>query len=195
MTSIFRKIRIVWWHIAGHLLLRIKGVAVGAKCRFYGIPIIERFPGSEIELGDRVVLCSDSRYTALGVNHPVILRTLSSEARLTIGNDTGISGGSVCAAQKVSIGAEVLMGANVTVFDTDFHAKSPAGRRHNTDPEQINTRPVTLEDNVFIGTGAMICKGVRIGRNSIVGAGSVVIRDVETNCIFAGNPARKVSEL
>jgi NDP-sugar pyrophosphorylase family protein len=58
-----------------------------------------------------------------------------------------------------------------------------------------NTKPVIFEDNVWIGDSAIICKGVRIGKNSIIGAGAVVTKDVPPNSIFAGNPAKLVKEL
>ncbi|MFL2714513.1 MAG: acyltransferase [Gammaproteobacteria bacterium] len=52
-----------------------------------------------------------------------------------------------------------------------------------------------LEDNVWIGDSAIVCKGVTIGKNSIIGAGAVVTKDVPQNSIFAGNPAKLVKEL
>ena len=55
--------------------------------------------------------------------------------------------------------------------------------------------PIVLEDNVWIGDSALVCKGVRIGENSIVGAYSVVTRDVPANTIVAGNPARSIGEI
>jgi len=58
-----------------------------------------------------------------------------------------------------------------------------------------NTKPVILKDNVWIGDGAIICKGVTIGENSIIGAGSVVTKNVPANTIFAGNPARFVKSI
>ncbi|NCU88000.1 MAG: acyltransferase, partial [Proteobacteria bacterium] len=58
-----------------------------------------------------------------------------------------------------------------------------------------NTKPVIFEDNVWIGDSAIICKGVTIGKNSIIGAGAVVTKDVPPNSIFAGNPAKLVKTL
>ena len=58
-----------------------------------------------------------------------------------------------------------------------------------------NSAPVTLGDNVWIGDSAIVCKGVAIGENSIIGAGSVVVGDIPPNCIAAGNPAKIIKEL
>jgi carbonic anhydrase/acetyltransferase-like protein (isoleucine patch superfamily) len=55
--------------------------------------------------------------------------------------------------------------------------------------------PVKIEENVWIGDGAIVCKGVSIGANSIVGAGAVVINTVPPNVVVAGNPARVVKPL
>lgn len=171
------------------ICLRAQDVELGKGGRFYGMPLVSMAKGSRIRLGDRVVLCSDSRFTALGVNHPVILRTLNSTAEIIIGNDSGISGGSICAAIRVELGSECLIGANVTIADTDFHPIKPNGRRYNSNSQDIASIPVKIENNVFIGTNSIILKGVTIGQNSIIGACSVVSKNVPANEIWAGNPA------
>jgi acetyltransferase-like isoleucine patch superfamily enzyme len=153
------------------------------------MPLISMAKNSNIEIGANASLCSSSYYTALGVNHPVILKTLSEGATIKIGADTGISGTTICAAISVSIGNQCLIGANVTIVDTDFHSIKPDNRRHNSDPLEIGSSPVTIADNVFIGAGSIILKGVSIGKNSVIGAGAVVTKDIPENVIVAGNPA------
>ena len=184
-----------WWQLTVPLRLRAQGVELGAGVRFYGMPVVAMAKGSRICIGDRVVLCSDSRFTALGVNHSVVLRTLRPDAEIVIGNDCGISGGSICAAIRVELGTECLLGANVTISDTDFHAIKPDGRRVNKNPQEIGAASVKIEENVFIGAGAVVLKGVRVGRNSVIGAGSVVVRDVPLDVVVAGNPAKILKEL
>lgn len=174
----------------GKALLRRKGVRLGNGVGLNGMPIVTLAKKSVIELGNNVVLCSESRSTDLGVSRPVILRTLRSGAHISIGNNSGLSGTVICAAVEIVIGAECLFGANVTIVDTDFHAIKPQGRRFNNNPADIAVSPVYISDNVFVGAGAMILKGVSIGRNSVVGAGSVVTRDVPENVVVAGNPAQ-----
>jgi acetyltransferase-like isoleucine patch superfamily enzyme len=171
------------------------GVVLGKDVRFYGMPIVRITKGSTIFIGDRVVLCSDSRFTDLGVNHPVVLRTLRAGAQIVIGNDSGLSGSSLCAAISIQLGKECLLGANVTIADTDFHALKPDGRRFNGNPLDIGAAPVRIEDNVFIGTGALVLKGVTIGMNSVIGAMSVVNKNIDANVIAAGVPARMIREI
>lgn len=170
--------------------IKRSGGSVSPGVIFFEAPIVSIAEGSRIEIGENCVICSDSKNTTLGVNHPLVLRTLRPGARIVIGKDTGISGGSICAALSVKIGEHCLVGANVTITDTDFHPIDPEGRRYNENPEGIGAAPVEIEDNVFIGTGAIILKGVRIGKNSVIGAGSVVTRDVPPDSIAAGNPAK-----
>ncbi|MCQ8183171.1 acyltransferase [Methylomonas sp. SURF-1] len=189
------KLQITYWRVMGYGLAKMHGVEIGRGCTFYGLPIISRAPGSRIVIGDRVVLCSDSRYTALGVNHPVILRTLRTGAELKIGDDSGLSGSAICAAISVSIGKSALIGANVLLFDTDFHTKNPINRRYCGDHEKIAAKPVMVDDNVFIGANSIITKGVNIGRNSIVGAGSVVVKAVAESKIVAGSPAKEIGNV
>jgi len=188
-------IRLAWWRIVVPILVRRLGIKFGNNVIFMGMPIISMRPNSQITIGDRVSLCSASKFTALGVNHPVVLRTLRPNARIEIGDDTGISGASICAASEIQIGKQCLFGANVVIADTDFHAIKPVNRRYNNRSEDIATAPVLIGDNVFIGTGSMILKGVTIGDNSLIGAGSIVTRNIPSNVIAAGNPARVIKEI
>jgi acetyltransferase-like isoleucine patch superfamily enzyme len=189
IAIIWLKILKEWWQLTVPMRLRSQGVELGTGVRFYGMPIVGMAKGSRIRIGDRTVLCSDSRFTALGVNHPVVLRTLRPDAEIIIGSDCGISGGSICAAIRVELGSECLLGSNVTITDTDFHAIKPEGRRYNNNSRDIGAAPVRIEENVFIGVGAVVLKGVSVGRNSVIGAMSVVSKDVRRNSICAGVPA------
>jgi acetyltransferase-like isoleucine patch superfamily enzyme len=178
--------QVVYGMLAGWRL-RWHGVEVSRGARMMGVPIVERHAGSRICIGDGVVLCSRSRWTALGVAHPVVLRTLKPGAAITIGRGTGISGGAICAAISVSIGERCLVGADVVIIDTDFHAVDSALRDDGWN--RVACAPVHIGDDVFIGTRALILKGVRIGNGATIGAGAVVTRSVPALAIVAGNPA------
>ena len=168
--------------------LRLNGVEVSERARMMGVPIVERHADSRIVIGDDVVLCSRSRWTALGVSHPVVLRTLRPGAFIAIGRGTGISGGSICSAVSVSIGERCMVGADVAIVDTDFHAVDAAIRDNGSNG--VACAPVHIGDDVFIGTRALILKGVRIGNGATVGAGAVVTRSVPAFAIVGGNPAK-----
>ena len=174
------------------IICRKKGIEYGSHTKFIGTPIIEKSPGSSFVIGKYCVLCSDSKQTSLGVNHPVIIRTMRPGAKITIGDGTGISGGSICAMEKITIGKMCLLGANVSVMDNDFHLISSNSDRNNFNPLDLPANPIEIGDNVFIGTGSIILKGTFIGSNAVIGAGSVVHGIIEPNSIYAGNPARRI---
>lgn len=185
----------IWWRLVVVPSLRAAGVEMGENVQIQGWPIVSLAEDSRIRIGARCVLCSDSQINALGINHPVVLRTMRPGAEIVIGEDTGMSGGSICAAGSIRIGAGCLIGANVTLADSDFHAIRPANRRYNRNPDEIAVAPIVIEDNVFIGADAFVLKGVTIGKNSVIGAGAVVTRDIPPNAIAAGNPAKVIKHI
>jgi len=187
--------KLLWWRTYVPMRMRALGLELGDGVEFFGQPVVSMKKGSSLVIGAQCSLCSVSQFTALGVNHPIVLRTLHSGASIKIGVHTGLSGTTICAAQEVTIGNYVLVGANVTIVDTDFHSIDPEGRRYRGDFDHILSAPVRVEDNVFIGAGAYVLKGVTIGKNSVIGAGSVVARDVPPNSVAAGNPARVIGEV
>ncbi len=182
----------VAWARATALAHRRSNVDIGRDVLFYGRPLINTARGSRIRIGDGASLVSRDSRNPLGVNHRVVIRTLLPGAAITIGAGTGISGGSICAATSVTIGPGCLFGANVTVVDTDFHPISSATRATDPIPDPRPDDRVTIGQNVFVGTGATILKGVSIGDDCVIGAGSVVTRNCEPGTIVAGNPARQV---
>lgn len=116
-------------------------------------------------------------------------------AKLKIGDNVGISQTALIAHGDITIGNNVKIGGGCCVYTTDFHALDPAVRSSVNDTRYKVIRPVVIEDNVFIGAHSLILKGVTIGKNSVVGAGSVVTKSIPPNQIWAGNPARFIREL
>lgn len=161
---------------------------LGNSISVFGWPILKFWKGSKVTVGKNLVLISAPYFSEPGVNHPVIISTINSEAILIIGHDVGISGGGIVAAKEVVIGNNVLLGANVFIADTDFHPKASSNRRYSH--ENIEVSPVNIGNNVFIGMDSIVLKGVSIGDNSIVGAGSVVTHNIPKNSVAAGNPAK-----
>lgn len=181
-----------WSTITSRLWLRVGSVIVGRDVVFDGLPIVTGATKGKIRIGDRCALISRSTGTALGVRSQIIIRLLNEGANIDIGSDTGMSGTVICAAISVKIGERCLIGADVMIFDTDFHSVAPEGRRYATPDWQALSKPVTIGNDVFVGTRSIISKGVNIGDGATIGAGSVVTRDVPPNSVVAGVPAMDI---
>jgi acetyltransferase-like isoleucine patch superfamily enzyme len=113
------------------------------------------------------------------------------EAVIRIGNNVFLNGTRFGCRQSISIGDDCILG-DASLTDTDFHHLDPA-KRHSSEPPP--SAAIVVERNVWIGGASIILKGVTIGENSVIGAGSVVNRDVPRNCLAMGNPARVVKPI
>jgi acetyltransferase-like isoleucine patch superfamily enzyme len=167
-------------------LFRSQCVAIGTGFRMEELPYIQG--RGRIVIGDRVWL-SGQPQIAFG-------RSLTALPELVIGDGTFI--GHHCGfnvARSIRIGCHCLLASGVLVFDMDGHPLDASHRRAGepTPPEAI--APVVIGDDVWIGTGAMILKGVTIGDRSIIAAKSVVTKDIPPDTVVAGNPARVVKTL
>ncbi len=124
---------------------------------------------------------------------PIELCTFSTESGtgdLIIGDHCLLSPGvRISAATRVEIGDDCMLASGVYLTDADWHDV------HDRTRAPGRSAPIVLEENVWIGDGTIVCKGVRIGANTVVGAGSVVVQDLPPNSIAAGNPARVVRPL
>jgi acetyltransferase-like isoleucine patch superfamily enzyme len=160
--------------------------------RFHSLPIIQMHHNSKIEIGGKFVACSNPKYNTIGVFQRVMLKTTSAAAVIKIGNNVGVSGATISSSISIQIGNNVLIGSGALITDNDAHALNPELRNN---PEFIIHKPIVIEDNCFIGARAIILKGVNIGTCSVVGAGSVVTKNVEPYSIVAGNPAKKIGDV
>ena len=175
------------------LMFALNGIPWGQGWQFHGVPILQRHRGSQMRLGPYLHLRSSARSNPLGANRPVILATWRAGAVLQIGERFSMTGGTICAAERIIIGNGVTVGANTTIVDTDFHPVDPEQRRLY--PNEAATKPIVIEDDVFIGMQCLILKGVTLGQGCVVGAGSVVTRSIPPRVICAGNPARVIRPL
>ena len=120
---------------------------------------------------------------------------------LEIGDDCVLVGAVFMCAEHVRIGRRVIVSYNVTIADSDFHPVNPDARRldaianapggDRSGRPHFVSRPVVIEDDAWIGIGAIVLKGVTIGRGARVEAGAVVTHDVPAGAVVSGNPARR----
>lgn len=131
--------------------------------------------------------------------------SLGRDAAVTIGDYSYLTTVLLMVEQEVRIGNHVLVGWNVAIADSDFHPLDPLERIFDTvaisplarsgRAESLSeTRPVVIEDDVYIGANTLILKGVRIGAGAIVEPGSLVTRDVPAGVRVQGNPAHVVEQ-
>ncbi|MDK9708687.1 MAG: hypothetical protein OEL83_16715 [Desulforhopalus sp.] len=105
---------------------------------------------------------------------------------LTVSSDCGFSGTVIGCFLEITIGTHVRCGANTLITDGDWHPD---------DPRAGAPKPIHIGDHVWLGVNVIVMKGVSIGRNSVIGAGSIVTRDIPENVIAAGNPCRVIKGL
>jgi acetyltransferase-like isoleucine patch superfamily enzyme len=167
-------------------LFRSQCAAVGEGFQMEQLPYLSG--RGRIALGGQVRLSGKSAF-GFSNRH-------RAEPELRIGDDTFIGHAcSIGVADSVHIGSHCYLAGRVTVRDFDGHPVDAMQRRAKlpTPPEGI--RPIVIGDDVWIGAGAVILKGVTIGPRSIVGAGAVVAKDVPPDAVVVGNPARVVKHL
>jgi maltose O-acetyltransferase len=166
----------------GHIInaqLRLRGKAKAPfSVRLHGR--IHLSGCGEIVLGEGV--------SFVGTVVPIELATYAS-GRIEIGDHTFINYGSSLAARaSVKIGSYCHLGHYTFVMDNDQH---DVVKRM----ELPQSYPVVIEDHVWIGSKAVILPGVHIGSRAVIGAGSIVTKDIPPQCVAAGNPARVVRHL
>ena len=159
-----------------------------------GMPLIDKAADSKIEIESGVTFVSESKYNPAGINHQTILSTTHPGAVIHIGKGSGMSGATISCAQSVRIGEHVGIGANVCIYDHDFHSLYPYLRRFDNDANTLSA-PVQIDDYAWVSANSIVLKGVHIGRGAVIGAGSVVTKDVPELTVWAGNPAKYVKDV
>ena len=186
---LFRQLPSSFWLLE----LKIRGVQMSSPARLFGHPICSCYPGSSISLGRCVTLDSSARANPLGGSSPCVLRTMTPTARLVVGDRVGLSSCTIVAGNSIDIGEDTILGAGSMVLDNDFHAIG-SGFSWLTEYSK-NSKPVKIGRGCFIGARSIILKGVTLGDRVVIGAGSVVTKDVPAHSIAAGNPARVVGTI
>jgi acetyltransferase-like isoleucine patch superfamily enzyme len=176
------------------LIARIRfyysGVTVGKGIKVHGWLILAIHPSSSVEIGKSVRLNSGYARNPVGGSQHLSLST-SSGAVLKIGERAAISNSTIVCWNEILIGEDVFIGGGCEIYDTDFHPISSLNRL-NYLFEDIKTAPIVIKKESFIGANSLILKGVSIGEGSVIGAGSVVTRNIPDREIWAGNPIHRI---
>lgn len=130
----------------------------------------------------------------VGLDHGVVLLCSGppKEGKISIGRGTYINRYTILDAHEhLEVGSDCMIGPFCYLTDSD-HGTS-RGAAVSTRP--MSSEPTILEDNVWLGAGVVVLKGVRIGRDAVVGAGAVVTRGVPAGSVVAGVPAREIGHV
>lgn len=187
----------LWWCMISGLKYQ-KGWRVKGRLRIIKKGWLTRImlesPNGCLHIGKAFKCNNKVSSNSIGLIQPCVFNISSAGSQIVIGDNVGISGSTICAAVRVSIGNNVIIGSGCLITDTDSHPIDWQDRRRGADDRKIDS-PVTIKDDVFIGARCIILKGVTIGERSVIGAGSVVSKDVPSDCIVAGNPAKVIKQL
>ena len=172
-----------------------RNIEIGSGCYLERKDSFKRFRSTNqpgLRIGPRVMV-----YTWTEFN-------IEPEGLVEVGEDTVLVGAIFMCARHIKIGKRVVISYNVTIADSDFHPREPELRKQDamanapqgdrTQRPTLVSRPVVIEDEAWIGIGAIVLKGVIVGRGARVQAGAVVTSNVPAGRTVAGNPARLLPE-
>lgn len=177
------KIQLAWW------LLRTKLQVPSARLIRY--PFVVR-GGGYVDYGQRLTTGVGCRIEAFRMND-------SKHKRIIFGNDVQINDYvHISAVEKVDIGNNVLMASHVYISDNShgYYDGSHCDSSPQTPPKDraYKVVPVKIGDNVWLGEGVIVMPGVEIGSGCVIGAHSVVNKDIPTDCIAVGAPAKVIKQ-
>ncbi len=127
----------------------------------------------------------------------------TGQSKISIGNNTFLGSSTVIALDEIEIGNNVLISWGCTIIDNNSHRLDSESRRDDLKNYKegvqnfidVEYAKITIRDDSWIGFNVIILKGVTIGEGAIIGAGSVVTKDVPDYCIYAGNPAKLIKKI
>lgn len=189
-----------WLELKGRMKLRFyqsfyPNFHMGNNAKIWGnfyVTMYEPFR-SRISVGHNVHMVSDQRRSGITLFSPCKFTTIDT-GEIVIGENVQINGGTVTSRKYVEIGDGSLIAPNCIIVDSDFHAPWPPDNRGRSVSADLD-KEIVIGKNVWLGLNVVVLKGVEIGDNSIIGAGSVVVQDIPQNVMAAGAPAKEIKSL
>ena len=174
---------------------RFLGVKLGCGSCIKNKVYLQIMPDAEMKIGDNFAINSGDNHSPLCSNSLTSI-FLERGATLYIGHNSGLSGGTIWCTESITIGNYVNIGGNCQIMDGDIHNTNWKLRREDRKTKvSYKKAPIVIEDDVWLGSNCIVLKGVRIGARSIIGAGSVVNKDIPSDCIAGGVPCKIIKRL
>lgn len=171
--------------VIGKFMLWVMKVDYGKNLKVVGLMHVRCSKESTVSIGSGNTFRSKSTSNLIGIDRPCIISS-HQNGNLKIGNNCGFSGTVIGCFKKIIIEDNVRCGANTLIIDSNWHSD---------DPRSGIPKPIHIESNVWLGVNVTVLKGVHIGTNSVIGAGSVVTRNIPANVIAAGNPCEVIKKI
>lgn len=178
------------------LVMKMTKIEYGKNLLLKGVPIIFNKGGAKLKIGENTTIKSSFLSNLVGLYSRTIIVTRAPGAEIEIGDNVGISGATIYARKKITIGENTCIGGNCKILDNDFHPIETETRNkllrdeNGGDSDLVPSREIKIGKNCFIGCNSIILKGTVLGDGCVVGAGAVVCGKFEDNCVIAGNPAK-----
>lgn len=204
LRKIFRiwpKIRTLFYKYYNRLWFTLIGIKYGRRLIVYNKVYV--CGAGTIIIGDDLLFKSGDSTNPICRNIRGTLYVPFKDSKIVIGDRVGISSACLWAKERITIGNDVNIGGDCLIIDNDAHPHDYMQRHmdcwksmdEETYSKLVPTAPIVIEDDVWIGARCQILKGVHIGARSIIAAGSIVTKEIPSDCIAGGNPARVIRKI
>lgn len=167
------------------------------RIRFRGFCVICALKGSKIQFnnvgGGNISIFSHPLSNMIGLPQRCII-VAKNGGRIVINEGVGMSGCTIYSMESITIGRYTDIGSGCKIIDNDFHPLPYSMRHPKERLDLLKKRPVVIGEGCFLGANSIILKGTTLGRNVVVGAGSVVCGTFPDNVVIAGNPAKVIKK-
>jgi len=195
MMHPFNGVKGQWYKYFNRWKFRFLGVQLGVSSDIRNKVYLQVEEDANVTIGNHFCLYSGDNLSPFCHNINASI-CVYPQATLSIGHHSGMSGGMIWATKSITIGNYVNIGGNCCILDSDIHHIDWQQRRKDREENiPYQKADIVIEDDVWIGANCTILKGVHIGARSIIGAGSIVVKDIPADSIAAGNPCHVIKTI
>ena len=183
--------------IALYFIWLVYKVKYRKRIKFRGFSVICALKDSKIRFnykdGHKINIFSHPFSNMIGLSQRCII-VAKNGGIINIGEGVCMSGCTIYSMDAITIGANTDIGSGCKIIDNDFHPLAYSERHPVEQMDKVKKRPISIGEGCFLGANSLILKGTVLGKNVVVGAGSVVSGTFPDNVIIAGNPARIIKK-